>query len=234
MQPQYRLLYLENSIYYALLEYLATQKLGERLITTDNITYTGFTGLPLNFLRPLKVYKNGLEIDTGYVVNYLQNKITFDTPNNPSDVITVDYYYNFVEAITSFPDDINLEITIPSIAIDYDFTVSRPIELGTKRRREYADRYILQLYTSSDTERKVITDMLTQDLLLRSIPYIDFDLGYPLNVDGTKNLNYNPALQTIGYIDFDNITTRSFRGGRYGEVDLYVMEIETTVISYIL
>lgn len=88
-----------------------TQVVGEVLSTVDNTVYTSgrtvtnwnhywidWTRIP-NSARQVyttiapKVYKNDVVITNGFTLDCTNGTVTFDSANDPSDVIKIDYYY---------------------------------------------------------------------------------------------------------------------------------------------
>lgn len=228
-----RLVDIEESLYYAVFDYLSDPVSNITLTTSDGLTYSGFPRLPVNYFREVSVYRNGVPVlPEDYVINYRDAKVTFRSVNALTDIVTVDYYYVVPNIVLAFPDMLNAEIILPTVAIEYDMTMSEAVEIGSRFRRKYSDKFSIGVYASSVVEKYILSDRLTNGLLLRAVPIIDLSLGYPLKPDGTKNPDFDYWGQVKGYMEFEDIITRSFRSERFGDVELNVMIIDFTVVSY--
>ncbi len=228
-----RLIDIEESLYYAVFDYLSDLVSGVTLSTTDGLTYSGFSRLPINYFREVSVYKNGVLVSPEeYVINYKDAKITFRSTNALTDVVTVDYYYVVPNIVLAFPNILTAEVVLPTVAIEYDMTISEAVEIGSRARRKYNDRFSIGIYASSAVEKYVLSDKLANGLLLRAVPILDLSVNYPLKPDGTKNPDFDYWSQVKGYMEFEDVITRSFRSERFGDVELNVMIIDFTVVSY--
>lgn len=196
----HRINLVESSIYHKL-QYTFKATLNTvQLSTQDNKTYFS----PKKNLLPLevlKVYKNGIEQSTGFTVYYPDGKIVFDVANQATDIITLDTSYCYVNLDISFQN----EFSLPKIVIDFDENIDFPLEIGSKNRR--IDNYYVDIIVYSERygSQKDYLNIIKDNV--RSIPIIDFNQGFPINSDGTKNSSFVGPI--VGYLDLDKIILRN-------------------------
>lgn len=220
------------SLYFEFLNELSNHKEKEKL-TTDNYQVYHFSQKPILTSKPVYIYKNNVEINVGFTVNYENGYITFDTVNSSDDFIEASYDYCFVALFDEYPDDIETNITIPSVCIQYNEGYRHPLEMGTKQKRKDSHEFEIAVYASGSGQRADLASLI-MDILGKSMPLVDYNLGFPINADGTKNINFNKNNQIIGWLEFENISNETYRSVNFGDVSLYVMLINFTVEDYIL
>jgi len=222
----------ENSLYYAFCEKFSRLKEKDTLQTDDNQEYK-FSYSPLSPFHDVTIYKNGVSITSGFVINYRDGILTFDSPNLPEDVIEADYYYQYVTVLLSFPDDIENKLVVPSIVIDNNENTNRPLELGTRKRRYENYEFNIIIFGRRDGERKDLCD-IAKEIFRGEKPLIDFNQAFPLNQDGTLNTAFNKEAQTIGYLDFEDIVAYPVRTDELTDPKRKAIMIEVTVVDTVL
>ncbi|MHA1754695.1 MAG: hypothetical protein ACTSYR_04175 [Candidatus Odinarchaeia archaeon] len=211
----YRINLIEASLYHHLEYTYKTTLVNQSLTTIDNIIYLSPRDHLLS-LENLKLYKNGIEVEEGFTVYYPEGKIVFDVANQSDDQITLDASYCYMNIDTSFIG----EFSLPKVIIDLDENIERPLEIGSKNRR--IDTYYVEIliYSARKGEKNDLLN-ITKDSVRNKIPIINFNLGFPLNNDGTKNDSFTGPI--VGYLEPENILIR----------DLGYVEVAGDVFAYV-
>jgi hypothetical protein len=179
----------ELSLYYKLRESLSIKKSADLAKSVDFSLYT----LKYNNITTtldVVVYKNGTIATSGYVVDYINGTIKFDTALTSSDQVKADYYYCPFNLYDESSNELTDNFKYPAIAIYEDDTDTTPYELGNSST-EKTKSYVIQVWSERGGERNDATDSIVE-MLEGSIPIIDYNAGFPTNSDGTKNTSFNP------------------------------------------
>lgn len=221
------------SLFYEI-ESLFSLHVDKEKLTTEDYQVYHFSHSPVLTSKSVYIYENNTEINTGYSINYPSGYLTFNSQRLSTDVVEATYDYCYIKVFNGYPDDIEQNIVVPSICIEYDESFTKPIELGSKKRKKYNHEFEIVIYASGSGQRDDISFEIIENLLSKSMPLVDYSLGFPINADGTKNNSFNKDNQTVGWLEFENINLQSFRSVDFGEVSLYVMLISFTVEDYLI
>jgi hypothetical protein len=174
---------------------------GEVATTKD---YRCFSGASKPWLpsRDLLVYCNGSPLPSStFSANYQGGYVTRATAGDASDVIQLYYSYNWLHIVSSWPsDDV---MVLPVLAVQSGPRSELPLELGGPDRIQYL--FHLELFTADEGARDDISDEL-RDVFSRRASLIDFNLGFGINADGTKNVDFDEARQCFGEMSFPKVS----------------------------
>jgi len=219
------------SFYYAIHEGLGVSVSGGVLATSDGMTFQGANADWLTS-APVTVYANGVPISGG-VVNYPSGTVWFPAGTIPSGTtVTADYTYCFVHVFDDYPDW-ELEIPqfrFPSISLEIGRVERTPLQLGGNPW-EYTIDFFIDVWARNSGERNDITDML-DNILGGSIPWINYNLGFPITASGTLNPAFDAQAQTIALIDRDGWEETPLRKESLGNVERHRMAIHATFLAY--
>jgi hypothetical protein len=217
----------ELSIFYKLQEFMAVKRLAEKPKSADFQTYNlKYTSIQTSF--PVVVYVNSVvHSESLYTVNYINGTIKFNTALLSTDLVEVDYYYCPVRvydegSIPKKEGDSN-NISYPAIGFIEDESKYIPYEIGNSSREKHST-WIFELYSERGGERNDITDNVVE-FLEGGIDVIDFNIAFPINQDGTKNINYNESAQIYGYMSADSINCIKDRSYDIGGTLKYMSHI---------
>jgi hypothetical protein len=184
---------IEASLYYHLQHALKGTFTNQLLTTNDYLTYIS----PYKNLLPLEpvfVYKNGEDVTAAVKIYYPEGKVVFEQQNSSSDNITLSASYCLVDIKTTYEES----FVPPVVLVDVAMIRSAPLELGTVVKRRNVCNIEIIAYTESKVQVNELLDMVVGSIL-GGVPIIDYNQGFPLNSDGTKNINYTGPI--IGYLE---------------------------------
>jgi hypothetical protein len=192
----------ELSLYYKLKDSLSIKRTGETLTSVDFISYNlKYDNITTTF--DVVVYVDGEIATSGYVVDYINGIIKFDSALSSSNIVKADYYYCPYRIYDESSSETTDNFKYPAIAIYEDETETEPYEIGTATT-EKVKSYVVQVWSERGGERNDVTDSIVE-ILERSIPIIDYNAGFPVNNDGTKNMSFNPnSIVTVAVSDSIN------------------------------
>jgi len=219
------------SIFYALYEALADSRTKDKGQTQDFLTYK-FSEDDWLWSTPVNIYINGTPVESGFRVDYRKGQVIFDTPQDPNAVVEADYSYCFVKLHPDFPvatEDDYVGIELPAVSIEHVSKGASGGELGSQLARVIEHRFEITVWAQRAGQRDDISEMI-ENCLWKGIYLVDFNQGYPILQDGSKNPNYDKIAQSIGFLEFTNVIIRPMGveqfGEEYGEVKRYVTLIE--------
>lgn len=167
----------------------------EVLNTKDNIRYTTRFN-PWVISTPFNIYRDGaLVAPDEYTLNYLNNTITFNTEQ--VGIISADYSYNWVKIVDTWPDEL---YQTPVISLQSGLIREKGLQIGGGTK-VYIDCY-LNIFARNRAARDDIVEIV-KDVLSKDIPLIDFNKGFPVNEDGTKNSNFSIEANRINWLYTD-------------------------------
>ncbi|RPK20067.1 hypothetical protein [Paenibacillus xylanexedens] len=198
---------IELSLFYQLRDLLSVKKTNDIAKSVDFISYQ----LKYNNISTTKdvvVKVDGNIVASGYSVDYLNGIVNFDIALTQSNQVKVDYYYCNFNIYDESSNETSESFKYPAVAIYEDETETKPYELGSSQT-EKTKTYIIQVFSERGGERNDVTDSIVE-LLEGSIGITDYNLGFPLNEDGTLNDSFDPY-QIITYTHAESINYR--KGG---------------------
>lgn len=150
--------------------------------------------------QPVAVHINGALVDpSDYTINYRFGYVKFNEVKTSSDVVTLDYSYNWAYIIPGWNQD---TFVSPSISIEIGATRRSPLSLGGVYWQLF--RFYINVFAPTEAARDDMVDSITQ-ALMTDIPLIDYNSQYPYNKDGTKNSSFDSAAQQIGSLTLDSL-----------------------------
>ncbi len=229
-----RLRNIEATLYYYIFDLLSIKNdQGNSILLPVSTTTFKFPETELNFFRPVAVYADGI-LAQNYTINYNEGVVIFNESLPDGTVCTADYYYVPIKVLTAFPDMLNEVVDLPSVVIEYIESNFLPVELGTSSKKEARHQFTFGIFAGSGAEKLDISDKLIENMFDKTIPLIDFNIAFPLTIEGYLNPGFDKEKQTIGFLDFEEVVQRSFRAEKYGDIELNVMLIDAVVVDYIL
>jgi hypothetical protein len=171
----------------------------------------------------VSVYVNDLLVNTGFILDYENGIVFFNTALTRTDVVKIDYWYCSVNIYDEGKDPRDDKFHYPAIAIYEDIGTAEGIELGTANR-ERTMTWILEVWTERGGERSDLIDSLVEFFEESEIPIIDFNVGFPTNRDGTKNISFNPN-EVVTYALSDSINYSKDGSLDIGKTPKYVGKI---------
>lgn len=218
----------ELSLVYKIQEVLSVQRLGEVLNSVDYKNYNlKFPNVQASL--PFKIYVDNQEQSSGFTVNYSNGIVMFDTSINPTSVVKADYYYCPVHIYdeSSSAKDQNNDFKYPAVAIYEDDSIHVPYELGNPTK-EIHSTWVIEVCCERGGERNDITDMI-MEMFNDHIDIIDYNLGFPLNTDGTKNLSFDPN-NIAGVMYADSINYNKGGSLDIGDKPKYLSQIYVDLV----
>lgn len=180
------------------------------------------------------VYKTGggiIDI-ADYEVNYVLGGIDYtgvgETP------LFVDYYFNYVSLLDSWPGTDIPEL--PAVSIDLVDTDKMGYQLGSGKKNVRPVR--IDVFAASSREQKELTEIIYDGLYLHSTLALDFTYGEPLGYDGKFNPEWGSTVSGTlsGYsrLTFDNVKARRANlPVSYSDINRYRSVITFDLISYV-
>lgn len=180
----------ELSLYYMLRDTLSIKKTKDIAKSVDFLSYSlKYNNITTTY--DVVVSVNDIEATSGFVVDYINGVVKFDTALIASDIVKVNYYYCPFNLYDESSNELTDNAKFPAIALYEDETDTRPFELGTSQT-EKVKTYIIQVWSERGGERNDATDSIVE-MLEGSIPIVDYNNGFPVNADGTKNLAFDSS-----------------------------------------
>jgi hypothetical protein len=189
---------IDRSILFYLRENIWLEAQGEVAETSDYITYYGEQDNWV-WTRPVAVYSNGNPVpSTDYRVDYLSGAVVFEYKLSPTDTIALYYSYNWADIVDEYPDEL---FEKPVIALLAGPSSYKPLELGGADQRVIS--YYAEVFALNVGQRDDLADELVE-LLRKDIYLVDYNYGFPIDEDGSKNKDFSADTQRIGLIEFAN------------------------------
>jgi hypothetical protein len=219
----------ELSIYYKLQDSLSNNRTGDIAKTTDYTTYSlKYNNILPN--HPVIVYKNNIVFNSNnYTIDYTNGLIRFNVSMTLSDEIKVDYTYCLVNIYDEGTSPLSNDFKYPAVSVVEDTAIHHPFELGNSNREKHA-YWIFQVWSERGGERNDLTDSLV-DVLKENFIIIDYNQGFPLSSDGSKNITFD-SNQIIGYATPDSINYSKGGSLDIGDKPKYFTEIHAVLIYY--
>lgn len=171
-------LYLATSI----MEPLPTER-GRGWVYFDTVSGSSNIDISQEQVDRITVYKTGGgTIDSSdYEVNYVLGGIDYigvgETP------ISIDYYFNYVSLLDSWPGTDIPEL--PVVSVDLVDINKMGYQLGAGKKNSRPVR--IDIFASSSREQKELTEVIFDGLYKKCILPFDFTTGEPLGYSGTFN-----------------------------------------------
>lgn len=170
--------------------------------------------------------QNGAVIPRDYYrIDYEKGRIRWPAATTPSGALgeiptTIDYCFHMVSLLEGFPTD---ERDIPELPLAVLYPIkgeSTGFQIGPGQKSK--QKYAIQVYATSEAEKRKILNRLHKSLINKKAPVIDFNrTGMPLEQWGAVNENF------IQDIDFNGETYRSYLTLNPGNgQNLYFVNIE--------
>lgn len=163
-------------------------------LANRNLKFADASGSLVSYVS---VYDNGVPLAASgaFDVNYVDSTVMLASV--PSGTVTVDYRYNTVAVLDSFPDNETFDTTdLPLLAIGLSRQSGTPFALGMNSSI-WRLSYVIDLFARNDPMRMALTGQLTDFLSKEPFRLIDFGQGYIINFDGTLNTGFNPNTNTV-------------------------------------
>lgn len=179
---------IELTLFYKLQDLFSTSKNAERISSADFKTYNlKYTNIQPQY--PVNVYVDGV-LSSAYTIDYVNGIITFASALVSTNIVTVDYTYCPVNIYDEGRNPLSQDFKYPAVAVYEDTASLHPYELGTGNR-EIRSYWIFEVYAERGGENNDIKDAIVDMMQEDPFPIIDYNLGFPINRDGTKNTSFD-------------------------------------------
>jgi hypothetical protein len=221
----------ELSLFYAVQKALAIRKTNEIPSSSDYKNYSLKYKNISSFFSPI-VEVNAMTVSVGYAINYIQGIVIFDNALLSSDTVKVTYEYNKVNIYDEGKNPLDDDFRYPALAIYEVEMRDEGFELGNSVK-EKNGIWSFEVLAEKGGERHDISDKIYRAISEEgSIPIVDYNIAFPINADGMKNVQFNEEIQTIGHITCDSINKRNAGSLGIGDKPKYISEIMAE-LSYI-
>lgn len=219
---------IEYSLYYKIQDKLSRRRKKEKPKTLDSQTYN-LRSVDVLPQYPVEVFVNNIQQQGNFTVNYLDGIVTFDFPLNTTDTVEISYTYCTHTIYDESNNPRVEEFVSPAVAIHRQNRTDKAFELGNAEREEHS-MWVIDVWSYRGGERHDATDMLTRMFEVESLPIVDYNLGFPLEQNGTKNDNFDTRSMTTNYMILDGIKS-SDGGSLYnGDKPVYTSNIVVDLI----
>lgn len=213
------------SLYYAIQDKLSQQRIKEQATSADFLTYI----LKYNsivYSQPVQVYINGtLQSSSTYTVNYNQGIVKLGIKLTSSDVVEVSYYFCPVSLYDNSQNpNTNNAFKYPAVAIYEHNRHDVPYELGSSIRLKLP-QWNIDIWSERGGERDDITDLIVEMIEEEELPIIDYNIAFPVSLDGTLNTSFNYEGQIKGYLTTDSINYLKAGSLSIGDTPKFLAEI---------
>ncbi len=207
---------------------------GRNWIYFDTVSGSSNVDINQEQVDRVTVYKTGGgTIDpSDYEVNYVLGGIDYigigETP------ISIDYYFNYVSLLDSWPGTEVPEL--PVISVDLVDTDKAGYQLGHGKKQIRPVR--VDIFASSSREQKELNEVVYDGLYLRSILPYDFSTGEPLGYDGKFNPEWGSTvsgtLSNYNRMEFHNVKARRVNMPvSYSDINRYRSVVTFDLVSYV-
>lgn len=199
-------------------------------------TVSGSSNIDINQeqIDRVTVYKTGGGIidSSDYEVNYVLGGIDYtgigETP------ISIDYYFNYVSLLDSWPGTEVPEL--PVVSVDLVDVDKAGYQLGGGKRNSRPVR--VDIFASSSREQKELTEIIFDGFYLKSILPLDFTYGEPLGYDGKFNSEWGSTvsgtLDNYSRLEFHNVKARRVNMPvSYSDINRFRSVVTFDLVSYV-
>lgn len=167
-----------------------------------------------------------------YEVNYVLGGIDYtgvgETP------ATIDYYFNYVSLLDSWPGTDVPEL--PVISIDFIDTQKVGYQLGHGKKQIRPVR--IDIFAGSSLEQKELTEFIYDGVYLLCASALDFTYGEPLGYDGTFNSEWSSTvagtLTDYSRLEFHNVKARRINMPvSHSDINRFRSVVTFDLISYV-
>lgn len=219
---------IHRSVYYAVCDALTINVKDETLTTND---YLNYTSVYKNWHTTGNVIikKNDVVVPSGFTLNYESGGVVFSSTNISSDIIKLTYSPCSVNVVEAFPED---EIVLPTVSIENETISERPFEIGSSSTKDMRLWFYIDVFAKRSGQRTDLIDIL-KNYFDNDIPVYNYNSGFPINSDGTKNDSFDAETQRLGYLQAeDSINITMLRSLDMSNVEQYVGTL-TVLLTYL-
>lgn len=166
-----------------------------------------------------------------YLIDYNGCRVRYPTTTTPSGVVssgiqptTIDYRFHLVSLVDGWPTD-EIVPKLPAVSLNQIKEEVSGYQVGPGV--EFNSKYILDIFGTSNSNRRQLVNIIKQSLFNKYIPVIDFNRsGFPLKHNGVINDKF---ISTIEYNGDNYLTYLTLNSGN-GQI-LYFLNIEVSYNS---
>lgn len=153
-----------------------------------------------SYTRPINIYLNGDLLDPSFYDVYPNSGEIEIRDEIGSGQLTADFWFNYLPIKPAYMG----EHQTPYLSIDIGPNSESPFEIGGNNL--FIMRFRLDLYASNPDQRDDFSYEVANCLEGINVPLIDFNIGFPYDSQGKLNRSFSVPLQTVGKIQFSDIT----------------------------
>lgn len=135
---------------------------------------------------------------SGCVINYVTGEILLPEDSVEDDTVRLTYSYNWVDIRYAWPDEL---FDTPVAAIYPGASTETGFELGSSTK-EIFTRFYIDVFALDEFQRDDIAQEVREAFDNR-VPLIDYNKGFPIKANGTKDEEFSSDSLEIGSIEID-------------------------------